>query len=393
MWLARSLSGFAGGEAEEASPSVAAAGGASQETRRGTPVPTPSKGLVAPPVAAAPGSPEAEREAQRVLWEKRLERSRNALETYREATRYPPGSRPAREQTDTMEPAAPERTRALSRDNKDVQLRLYQDKVQLAGDEVVTFTVACENTAKIELPCEVTGGMAAEAEHMPGAGQVAPVPVAFVDDGTQGDARAGDGTFTARFQPGRQGFPLYSGTLRVSFQVRSGRAEGRAFFDVMYTGAPPATFTGTVREAVENGSLQLYAGIQVRKPGRYVVTGRVDDEAGVPFAYVQFNDELEAGQREVRLEVFGKLIIDEAPTFPLRLRDVEGFLLKESGDPDRELMTTLRGYVHVTGEYPYTAFSAEEWQHEQRSRYLNEFERDVREAEAALDGLTKGPTP
>jgi hypothetical protein len=346
------------------------------------------------PVAAPAAQPsrsaeEAEREARRALWEKRLARARFSLDTYVASTRYPPESRPIREHPDQEQLAAPERTRSLSRDNDQVQLRMKQDKVFLAGDEVVTFTVGCENKVREPLPCQVTNGMAQEAEHMlQGAAPLAGTPLAFVDDGSQGDALARDGFATARFQPSKQGFPLFSGTLRVSFQVRSGSAEGSAFFDVLYTPSPPARFTGKVREAVEQGSLQLYLGLQVRTPGRYVIAGRVDDEAGVPLAYVSFNEELPAGAQEAKLTLFGKLLIDEAPTFPLKLRDVEGFLLKEQGDPDRELLTTLRGYVHTTREYPPTAFSPSEWQSEERSRYIDEFTRDVKEAQQELDGLS-----
>jgi hypothetical protein len=346
----------------------------------------PGKG--AAPVAPPLSPEEAEREAQRALWEKRLTRAKFTLDTYIQGTRYPPESRHIREHPDQEQPAAPERTRPLKRDSGDVQLRLRQDRVFVAGDEVVTFSVGCEGQARQPLPCQVLNARAHEAEHMlEGQEPLAGVPLAFVDDGTLGDALAGDGTYTASFQPSKQGFPLFSGTLRVSFQVRSGNSEGSAFFDILYTPAPPARFTGKVREAVENGSLKLYLGIQVRKAGRYVVAGRVDDEAGVPFAYVSFNEELPEGAQEVNFVVFGKLLLDEAPTFPLKLRDVEGFLLKESGDPDRELLTTLRGYVHTTREYPTTVFSAEEWQSEERSRYINEFTKDVNEAQKELDAV------
>jgi hypothetical protein len=349
------------------------------------------------PAAAAPArsAEEEEREARRALWEKRLNRAKFTLETYVAGTRYPPESRPMREQPDQEQPAAPERTRPISKDDAQVQLKLKQDKVFVAGDEVVLFSVGCENSGRQPLPCEVTGGMAHEAEHMLGEGvPVNGVPLPFVDTGSGGDALAGDGTSTARFQPSKQGFPLYSGTLRISFQVRSGKSQGRAFFDILYTPAPPAKFTGKVREAVEQGSLQLYLGLQVRKAGRYVVAGRVDDEAGVPFAYVSFNQELPEGQQEVKFTVFGKLILDEAPTFPLKLRDVEGFLLKEMGDPDRELLSALRGYVHTTGEYPVSAFSADEWQSEERSRYINEYTKDVNEAQKELEAASsKGGAP
>ncbi|MCY1044022.1 hypothetical protein OV208_22085 [Corallococcus sp. bb12-1] len=378
-----------------------------------SPLPEPEPGALArapagragPPgavEAAAPSllSPEArEREARRELWQKRLERARASLESYVAATRYPPESRPSREHPDQMELAEPERTRPLSPKaaqdgTSDVQLRLKQDKVFVVGEESVFFTVACEDSRREPRPCEVVSAVAHEAEHMAGAGGAAGVPLAFGDRGQDGDAVAGDGVLTGRFQPSRQGFAMFSGTLRVDVRVRSGSQEDATFFDVLYTPAPPATFTRRVREVLEAGSLDLYLTVQVRKAGRYVVSARLDDEGGVPFSAVSFNEELPEGVQEVRLNVFGKLIRDESPTFPLTLRDVEGFLLKEMGDPDRELMVTLRGPVHTTREYTLHQFSSAEWRSPERERYTNELQKDVVEAQKQLDAaLADTPAP
>jgi hypothetical protein len=287
-----------------------------------------------------------------------------------------------------MDLAEPERRRPLSRDNKDIQLRLKQDRVFVVGDEVVHFFVSCEDAHQQPRPCEVVSAAAHEAEHMTGGAGPEAVPLAFGDSGSGGDALAGDRTFTGRFQPSKQGFPLYSGTLRIDVRVRSGSQEGNAFFDILYTSSPPARLTGQVREVLdEKGSLQLYLGMEVRKAGRYVVAGRVDDESGVPFAYVSFNEELREGTQEVKLTIAGNLVHDEAPTFPLKLRDVEGFLLKEVGDPDRELLATLRGYVHTTREYPPSSFSAAQWRDEVTERYIGEYTRDVEEAQRQLDAI------
>ncbi|MDC0713957.1 hypothetical protein POL68_36160 [Stigmatella sp. ncwal1] len=389
-----------GGDGEAESPGGAdRAGAEGLAGNRGDPRASARLDRKAAPLQAAKpsGKPsrspeEEEREAKRELWEKRLERARFTLDTYRQGTRYPPQSRPIREHPDQEQLPAPERSQPLSKDARDVELRLKQEKVFVVGDEAVHFYVGCENANTHEpLPCEVVGGMAHEAEHMVGAAGGPPaVPLAFGDEGSQGDVLARDGTFTARFQPSKQGFAMFSGTLRVEFQVRSRGQEGRAFFDILYTPIPPAQLTGKVREVVEQGSLQLYLGIHVRKAGRYVLTGRVDDEGGVPFGHVSFNEELAAGTHEVKFTLFGKLLIDEAPSFPLRLRDVDGFLLKEEGDPDRELMAALRGPVHATREYPPTVFSPDEWQSEERTRYLDEFTRDVNEAQEQL-GSVSGP--
>lgn len=354
----------------------------------------PPPGVLEPQPGHAALSPEeAEREARRQLWEKRLERARFTLDSYRKSTRYPHESRPIEEHPDQVYPYSPERKQPLGKEQRDVSLRLKQEKLYVVGDEVVRFFVGCENASSGQpLPCEVHSAVAREAPHMAQGGQAAAaVPLDFNDEGRNGDEVAGDGTWTGSFQPSRQGFAMFEGSLRVEFRVRAhGSAEGGAFFDIIFTPVPPATFTGKVREAVEQGSLQLYVALQVRKPGRYVMAGRVDDEAGIPFAYVEFNEELEAGAREVKLTVFGLLLHDKNPDFPLKLRDVEGFLLREQGDPDRELVKALSGYVHATQRYTLDRFSPDEWDSEQRRRYLEEYGRDVKEAEDALDGLS-GP--
>lgn len=85
---------------------------------------------------------------------------------------------------------------------------------------------------------------------------------------------------------------------------------------------------------------------------RCVVSGRVDDANGVPFALVQFNDEVATGSREFKLQVFGALVLDKRPAFPLRLRDVDGFLLIPDKFPDRATMARQPGVVHTSANYP-----------------------------------------
>jgi hypothetical protein len=364
-----------------------------------TPAGPPSRGParpvapVQPPAGPTLSPEEAEREAQRQLWEKRLARARFTFDSYKESTRYPPESRPISEHPDLVYPSSPERKQPLNKEQRDVSLRLKQEKVYVVGDEVVRFFVGCENASTSQpLPCDVHSAVAREAPHMAQVGQVAPVPLEFNDAGRNGDEVAGDGTWTGSFQPSRQGFAMYEGSLRVEFRVRAnGNTEGGAFFDIVFTPAAPATFTGKVREVVEQGSLRLYVGLQVRKPGRYVMAGRVDDEAGVPFAYLEFNEELEAGAREVKFSLFGLLLHHKNPDFPLKLRDVEGFLLREQGDPDRELVKAIYGYVHATQPYTLDRFSEAEWDSEERRRYLEEYAKDVQQAEEQVGNLSGPP--
>jgi hypothetical protein len=173
-------------------------------------------------------------------------------------------------------------------------------------------------------------------------------------------------------------------------------------------------WSGPVREAVENGALAFILKLDVRMPGRYVISGRVDDAAGRPFALLTFNDLLGPGPNDLRLAVFGKLMRDREAALPLTLRDVDGYLLKDhpasgSGNgndngngngngndsgTDRALLPRLEGKVLTSRAHPLAAFSDAEWQSEERSRYLAEFGKDVALARQQLAAFDPGqPLP
>jgi len=320
----------------------------------------------------------------RSLWEKRLDRAQRTLDSYLESTRYPPGSRPAREHPDQLRPNHVDAaTVPLARPDEkltDARVTLRQDRFFVVGDQQITFTILCEDSDG-PAPCEVTSAIAGvpPSERARGVPGPADVPVSFTSAGQEG-------VHTATFQPAAQGFGGYHGTLRVSVQLKVDQESGGASFDFQYTPAPPAAFTGRVREALQEGSLDLFVEMTVDRPGRYVLAGRVDDARGQTFAYLSFNEELAAGRQEARLRIFGKLIRDEAPEPPFRLRDVEGFLLKENAHPDRELMAGLLGTVYTTKRYRLNDFSDAAWESEEKTRYVDQLSKDVAEAKGHVDG-------
>ncbi|WP_374568360.1 hypothetical protein [Ideonella sp.] len=357
------------------------------------PEPAPPGSHAATP---ASGAPVADRSAARELWKQRLDRARRALDSYRHATRYPHDSRPLAEHPDQVHPNEPVATERPLREPggpaiEGLTLRTTQERVYSQGDESVLFTVAAVDGEGRTLPLQVPRAMAHEGATGARPSRVAPVTVQFTDDGRGGDTVAGDNVLSFRLQPARDGFAELDGVIRVELALQSGEHPGYAFFDVIHSPGSPATWGAGVREAVEAGSLSLYLPAQVMQPGRYVVTGRVDDADGRPLALLNFNEELGVGPTEFKLQVFGKLLRDMQPTFPLVLRDVDAFLLKPDTFPDRALMPRRIGTVHRTKPYPLAAFSAAEWSSEERSRYLAEYGKDVQEAEDHLKELGSGP--
>ena len=331
------------------------------------------------------------RKAQLALWAARYERAERLYAGYRDATRYPHESRPIAEHPDQVRPFAPitEDLKLLNNKGepiKGVRLRTSQERVFLSGAETVRFSIAAVDDNNLPLPLTIRNAAARSiADSRTPVKQIS-TPVGFTDNGTGADDQAGDSTYTARLSPAAQGFDGYNGTIRMLAEVSASGQQGVVQLDVIYTSDIPATW-GPVRDVVEAGSLNFYVKLQVRLAGRYVVSGRLDDANGVPFALVQFNEELAAGSRELRLQAFGALIRDKQPVFPLKLRDVDGFLLIPDQFPDRATLARLPGVVHVSGRYALDRFSPAEWTSEERERYLTEYGKDAETARNQVQEL------
>ena len=338
----------------------------------GAPTPFPS-----PPRAGADGDDKLDPKS---LWEKRLARAKKTLDTYLEATRYPPGSRPMNEHPDLRAPhhVEPASLPLARKDHTvtDARVSLHQDRFYMVGDEVVALEIDCSNSDG-PVPCEVTS---ARTTVPPSEAKGSPPPEVDVPFSS-----VPQGVALASFQPSKQGYAGYHGTIRIAVELGVRTESGSASFDIQYTPSAPATFTGKVREALASGSLDFFVEADVVTPGRYMISGRVDDRNGQTFAYVSFNDVVPAGRREIGLRVFGKLIRDQGASSPFRLRDVEGYLLKENTYPDRELMASLDGVVLTSRTYDMRNFSTDAWDSDDKKRHVAEFTRDVNDAQGHVD--------
>lgn len=335
--------------------------------------------------------------SQLALWKRRLARAEEVLAKYRVATRYPPESRPLEEHGDQAYPNLPvveDKKLAKPGDKitpQTVRLRTTQERIFVVGRESVLITATAFDSEGNVLPMIASHAVASD----PPQDGIKPskrprVIVNFNDAGLNGDVAADDGTLSLQFSPIRQGFADHTGPIRIEVLFKVGESSGFTYFDLYYTPVPPAEWATEpfIREALENGSLHLYLKAEVHRAGRYVITGRIDDARGQPFALAVFNDEKKIGDSEFKLTVFGKLLRDREPAFPLSLRDVDGFLLKADSFPDRELVPRLLNKIYTTKRYQSTQFSDAEWQSEERERHLREFANDVAIARERVDALS-----
>jgi hypothetical protein len=336
--------------------------------------------------ASPPSAGERARRRQQLL--QHYQRAERSFCNYREGSKYPAGSRPIGQNPDQVYPNRPVMEMNPMRvpggaSNPDIRLQTSQSRIYMASGEAVTFSLRAVDAEGRTVPLVVTRAVAQGVTF----GKQRPatqVPLTFVDAGDGADPVANDGSLVAVLNPGKTGLASFNGTIAADVQYTAGGSNGVVQFEVVYSPEWPATWAGQVREAQEDGSLAFYLRADVREPGRYVISGRVDDARGRPFALATFNDLLGPGMNDVRLTVFGKLMRDGAPAMPLTLRDVDGYLLKENADPDRALMPRLEGTVHASKVYPLESLSDAEWQSEERSRYLNEFAKDLRVARSEL---------
>jgi hypothetical protein len=311
--------------------------------------------------------------------------------SYRTSSQYPVGSRPMTENPDQNRPNDPvASTNPMRLDgggaNTGVQLQTSQSRVYMASGESVAFSLRAVDADGKTLPLVITRALAQGITYA-GTRQTPQVSIPFVDDGTGADPVPNDGAFAGVLAPAQTGLAAFNGTIRTEVRYNVGGKTGVVQFDVIYTPELPAVWTGAPREAVEEGSLVFHLPLDVRMPGRYIVNGRVDDARGQPVALLTFNEVLGPGPNDIKLTMFGKLLRDQTPAPPLLLRDVDGYLLKENTDPDRALLPRLQGKVLTAASHGPKSYSDEEWQSEERSRYLTEFGKDLREARARLSAF------
>ncbi len=374
------------------------------------PVAQASAGAPAPrdvaPAASASRAPYSaagldDRQARLALWRQRLQRAQETLESYKAATRYPFDSRPASEHLDQWQPHQVVSTDAplrLPGTGVVPNLRVHttQQRVFATGTDTVTFTVAATDDNGAPLPLRIVSSVSHSPQDT-GGGKAAPLaPVVtqpFVDDGTGGDLQAGDGVYTGRLDPMAEGFGNFAGMIRTELIVQSGEQQGYVAFDVVYSPQVPATWTGATRDVVQDGSLDFVLGANVVQPGRYVITGRVDDATGKPLALATFNQELGAGAQQVTLQVYGRLVRDAKAVLPLTLHDVEGFLLRPDAYPDRALMPALDGPVATSRKYALAQFSDATFSSDETQRYLAEYGKDVAQAQQQVGQLLPAPGP
>jgi hypothetical protein len=159
----------------------------------------------------------------------------------------------------------------------------------------------------------------------------------------------------------------------------------RASFDVPFT--PPKAvagrFTGGLADRARDGSLEIDIGIEVFRPGYFVIDANLWSAGDEPVAWTRFRGELGPGPRVVTLRFFGKAIRDRGKGGPFSLGELRGARLAEGHDPDLEHVEGDAG-GYRTDAYPLEVFSDAAWSAPEKQRRIEALERATLDPGALL---------
>lgn len=156
-----------------------------------------------------------------------------------------------------------------------------------------------------------------------------------------------------------QVFPDHHGTilLEVAFAVEGGDIQREA---IRIFSTPvdliPAQLSGEFRDAVQDGSLLVEVGVDVREPGFFRFDANLYDRNGKPVAFSVFKGDLTPGENWVPFEFFGKILRDQEAMGPYSIEQVRGYRFLEGQTPDQERLADER-VTHRTSPYDAFAFS------------------------------------
>jgi len=296
----------------------------------------------------------------------------NTLANYRKYAIYPPTSRPLKhESLDLLLWNQRYERFRPTRNDPSLSFRLSADRFWVTGEESINATLQVRRAGK-PVTVEITRSFIGDDARSPGTDVAARVPVTF---------RRSGGAYVASFNPSALVHPERGAKLGLYVEFDSGasaRQRAKIMFNYTPPGGIPARFTGAFREAIDHGSLIIYAQVEVARAGWYLIDCNLWDRLDNPVAWTRFKGNLSTGLQEVPLLFFGKVLVDSKSIAPWHIGELRGGLHVPMEDPDVDFMQPFTG-SYRTSKYDLAQFSNAEWDSAQKRKklqLLREYEDD-----------------
>ncbi|MEM4271427.1 MAG: hypothetical protein QXO70_05045 [Candidatus Pacearchaeota archaeon] len=218
----------------------------------------------------------------------------------------------------------------------------------------------------------------------------------FNDDGKDGDEVAKDNIITFKWRPTKNDW----GQMTLEADIVYGKEGKKATVTSTFFSSPNkvAEFTGNFRETMVDGSLIVYATIQVYKAGNYHLEANLKEAAEGNFlAYATFDGQLKTGTQEVEFLFYGKILRDKGYDGPYIITDVRGHRVNlpidpawfdqgEEGlkkiqaakttEPDKELVIPFKDEFK-TKPYSIAQFTKKAWESEDKTNRIKELKEMI----------------
>ncbi len=263
----------------------------------------------------------------------------------------------------------------------DMQVLLTGDKFRLVGDDTLLMTLelfADDRPVPVTIVSATARAMAVD-----GSAAGLEIPVSFSD--------RDDLVKMATLQPSGTPLGKHAGNVHVDVKYDPGNGNlALATLDAVYQpgGPAPAKFTGKFREVLENGSLDIYAGVEVSEAGQYMIMANLFDASGAPaVSMLARMVALDSSSTEVKLQAFGRVIREAEAPSPFTLTNLRGYIFYPGQEPDRKSMPDYTE-DYRTRQYPLDAFSDEEYWDAQKQSQIENLLAAARAGTHAQAGVT-----
>jgi hypothetical protein len=287
--------------------------------------------------------------------EERAEFNRVMAESYRQNVRgvqhkidFPLWSRPLTDE-DRWRPPTPHLQEQRGPRSEHHVLHIWPAKLSFHADEPIVVYATVTVRGKAVAPTTIEGWLdSAGHRNRPDA------PIRFRDDGGGPDQRRGDFLYTAEIELDAATRRRHAGDwgFRVRITLGDEPIETMNMFHLWPT---DVVLTGRYRDAVEDGSLVVYVGVRAREARElWQVRAELHGPRGEEIGFAWGNQPVPAGESEMRLAFWGKVIHDRGVDGPYRLVHVT--MVDPIGDMRAPEAT---GIAHVTNPYRAAQFRAD----------------------------------
>jgi hypothetical protein len=302
---------------------------------------------------------------------------------YRELAKFPKTSRPL---VDGVDPIA--RGRSPKVDDKrepndpTPHLIVYPSNASFEAPDAVVIYAELVEIQPQNVPDDPRGDRAPKQHHVRVAAReirgeiiaangVPVTAITFRDDGTNGDAQAEDLFYTATYTPDPDKPKAFRGAFEVNAMAISPDSDTLSATNAFTYTVQIAHLTGSYRDSLVEGNLQIDAEVEVEEPGRFYLEGTLVTAADAKMVgYAYADTELPAGRAWVPLTFYGLMFHQMKAKGPYQLFSVT-LATVEDGVPQHADVVPA---AHTTGLYEISQFTEAPFNEPERMRMAEHFD-------------------